>query len=88
MLLNQLAHNLVVWMQQLIEQVQPRFAGWGILRMVRDVFGVAGRVRPPRKPGKPWRITLNRDDPLARPLALALSRILKEVHVVVNWGQI
>lgn len=44
-LLGQLAHNVVIWSRNRLAQTDPHFASFGIRRMVRDVFRIAGYVR-------------------------------------------
>lgn len=43
-LLGSLAHNLVVWSRRWLSALEPRLASYGIVRMVRDVFHLHGRV--------------------------------------------
>ena len=40
--LGQLAHNAVIWTRNRLAQVDPRFAHYGVLRIVRDVYQVLG----------------------------------------------
>jgi hypothetical protein len=42
MLLGSLAHNIIVWSRRWLTAEAPRLAGYGALRMVRDLFQVAG----------------------------------------------
>lgn len=44
-LLGQLAHNLIIWNRNALAWVTPSFAKYGIHRMVRDVYGIAGQIR-------------------------------------------
>jgi hypothetical protein len=44
-LLAQLAHNVVIWTRNRLAQDTPRYALFGIQRMVRDVFHIDGCVR-------------------------------------------
>jgi hypothetical protein len=43
-LLGSLAHNLVVWSRRWLAALEPSLADYGIMRMVRDVFHLHGRV--------------------------------------------
>jgi hypothetical protein len=43
-LLAQLAHNLLIWMRLSLAQASPRLSAWGILRLVRDLMSIPGRV--------------------------------------------
>ena len=45
MLLSALAHNVVVWTRYWIKPDAPQLARYGILRLVRDVFGIPGLIR-------------------------------------------
>lgn len=44
-LLGQLAHNLIIWNRNALAQGTPSFAKYGIHRMVRDVYRIAGEIR-------------------------------------------
>ena len=44
-LLAQLAHNFVIWTRNALSQTDTRFRQYGIERMVRDVFQIAGQVQ-------------------------------------------
>jgi hypothetical protein len=41
-LLAQLAHNVVIWLRNHLARTAPRFADFGVARMVRDVFHIDG----------------------------------------------
>ena len=84
--LNALAHNVIVWIQAALHKQTKTVAGYGVLRMVRDVFGVSGLVRFDAQ-GALRQLVLNEDDPLTKGLVRALSILLAHEHVVVNWGQ-
>ena len=43
-LLAQLAHNLVIWCRNALAAGDYRFRGWGIRRMLRDVFHIVGQA--------------------------------------------
>ena len=40
--IGQLTHNVVIWTRNRLAQVDPRFAHYGVQRMVRDVFQILG----------------------------------------------
>jgi hypothetical protein len=40
--ISQLTHNLVIWTRNRLAQVDPRWAHYGVQRMVRDVFQILG----------------------------------------------
>ena len=84
--LNALAHNVIVWMQAALQGQTKTVAGYGVLRMVRDVFGVSGLVVFDDQ-GDLRQLVLNEDDPLTPGLVKALSILLAHDQVVVNWGQ-
>ena len=44
MLLNSLAHNVLVWVQRWSAEQVPKLASFGTLRLVRDVLSVSGKV--------------------------------------------
>ncbi len=43
-LLNQLAHNVLMWARHWLTEVAPKLARFGILRMVRDLLSVSGKI--------------------------------------------
>lgn len=44
-LLAQLAYNLILWVRNQLAQQQPAFAHFGMLRMIRDVFHIPGKIQ-------------------------------------------
>lgn len=84
--LNALAHNTIVWARQWLTPYVPTVKRWGILRMVRDVFHVSGRLVFDH-----WQsissILLNPADPLAKGLAEGLGALLKSAHIAVTLGE-
>src|SRR5918911_381198 len=44
-LLGQLAHNVVIWARAWLAADAPRLAGLGIVRLVREVWAIPGRVK-------------------------------------------
>ena len=87
MLLNVLAHNVLVWARGWLAPHLPQIERYGLLRLVRDVWHISGFVEQDRH-GHLTRIVLNQLAPLARGLGLALQQLLTPTHVVVNLGQI
>ncbi len=65
MLLNALAHNLLVWVRRKLSEKVPQLARYGTLRMVRDLLHVSGIVELHHKTSQIESITLNRAAPLA-----------------------
>ena len=83
MLLNQLAQNLIVWTRNKLELVMPKLKGFGMLRMVRDVFHILGELRFDSH-GSLLEVTLNE----ANLLATAFASNLARDGTVVNLRQI
>jgi Transposase DDE domain group 1 len=86
MLLNELAHNVLVWARRWLAPALPQIQRYGLLRLVRDVWHISGFVERDGH-GHLTRIVLNQLAPMARGLGMALRRLLAPTHVVVNWGQ-
>ena len=86
MLLNTLAHNVVVWARGSLAGALPKLQRYGVLRLVRDVWHISGFVEWDGH-GRLTRIVLNQLAPLAQGLCLALQQLLAPAHVVVNLGQ-
>lgn len=61
-LLAQLAYNLTVWVRNLLAKRVPKLQGHGLLRMVRDVFQIDGRIYWDAQ-GRILAIELNKYDP-------------------------
>ena len=85
--LGTLAHNVIVWARLWLAPHLPKLTHFGILRMVRDVFHVSGFVVFDHTT-KVSQIILNKADPLARRLNLALMTLLAPEHVAVTLGEI
>ena len=84
-LLNTLAHNLLVWVRRWLSEVEVRIVRYGMLRLVRDLFGVTGAVETDAA-GKVTRIPLNRGSTAARMLLAALQSLLAPHAVEVDLG--
>jgi hypothetical protein len=87
MLLNVLAHNVLIWARMWLAQALPAIQRYGLRRLVRDVWHISGFVESDRH-GQLTRIVLNQLAPVARGLGLALRQLLAPTQVTVNWGQI
>jgi hypothetical protein len=85
-LLGSLAHNVVVWARQWLCQPSAKLSGYGIVRMVRDVFHVSGFLLFDPL-GHIFQITLNKDSPLAHVLVKPLCDLLSPLHVSLHFGQ-
>lgn len=86
MLLNELAHNVLIWARGWLVPHMPQLERYGLLRLVRDVWHISGFVEQDRH-GQLTRIVLNQLAPLAQGLGAALQHLLAPAHVVVNLGQ-
>jgi len=86
-LLAQLAYNVLVWTRSLLANHDPRLAGYGILRMVRDVLHIAGKIELDAQ-GHILRITLNEVHALASAFVQTLSLSLARDGVSLNLGEI
>jgi hypothetical protein len=85
-LLAELAHNLIIWVARQLTDVDPHWQGWGILRLIRDVFHIPGCLQLDSR-GQPQRLILSRAHPLSGPLLRPL-RALVDNELVINLGQI
>ncbi len=86
-LLAQLAYNLIVWTRNLLAAVAPKLQRYGILRMIRDVFHIDGRVQLDAQ-GHVQHITLNQADELALPFTRSFLSIRVWDDMWLNLGQI
>lgn len=86
-LLAMLAHNVIIWACQWLAECAPQLNRYGILRMVRDVFTMRGRIQFTGDPAQ-LHIILDEADHLAATLAAALRRLLKNTSVSINLGEI
>lgn len=75
LLLAQLAYNLIGWVRSLLVDRLPTFRNFGMLRMVRDVFQITGKVQTTEQ-GQLRAIILNRDHVLAPLFFDALQPVL------------
>jgi hypothetical protein len=85
--LNALAHNIVIWARGWLAPAYSRLRGFGVLRMVRDVFQVSGLVFF-QDENHLCQIKLNEADPLANGLCDGLRTLLAPLHVSVNLDEI
>ena len=86
LLLNALAHNVIIWTQHWLQAQGSGVKRYGILRMVRDVFQISGHVVLDAL-GAVTRIVLNESAPLARMLVSGLNELLRPEQVTVSLGQ-
>lgn len=86
-LLAQLAFNLTIWIRNLLAHHTPILKRFGILRMVRDVFHIMGRVQFNAQ-GQVREITLCQAHLYALPVLRAMSPLLAQDDMALNLGQI
>jgi len=87
-LLNQLAHNVLMWARHWLTEAAPKLARFGILRLVRDLLSVSGKIEINERNGSIRRITLNRAAPLASGFFNALRALLLPQHVSIILDKI
>jgi hypothetical protein len=85
-LLGTLAHNVVIWARDWLAVEQPKLQGYGVKRLVRDVFHISGFLLRNTQ-GRVVAVVLNRLAPLVCGLTRSLALLLRPAHVVVSWGQ-
>jgi hypothetical protein len=87
-LLNQLAHNVLMWTRNWLTQTAPKLERFGILRLVRDLLSVSGMVELDQRKLSIKRIVLNRAAPLASGVLTALRTMLLPQHVSIILDKI
>jgi hypothetical protein len=85
-LLGALAHNVLTWAKRWVLPLAPVIQRLGIKRLVRDVFGITGRVDVDRE-GHVRYILLNQANRLARHLLAALQALASSADVAVRLGE-
>jgi hypothetical protein len=85
-LLAQLAYNLTIWVRNLLAGQSPKLRGYGLLRMVRDVFQIDGSVHWDAK-GRILAIMLNKYDPLTECFITGLEALWSLDEMCPNLGQ-
>jgi hypothetical protein len=86
-LLAQLAHNLIIWVRTALQAVDSHFSHLGILRMVRDLFHIEGRLCFDAQ-HQIYRITLNQRHKFARSLCHAFARLFDPDDLSFHLGKI
>src|SRR5262249_1586767 len=84
-LLGSLAHNILVWSRRWLTADAPRFAKYGALRIVPDLFHINGLLEFDDA-GQLIRITLNKAAPYVREIASALEKLLTTTGVAIEVG--
>jgi hypothetical protein len=87
-ILNSLAHNVLVWAREWLAAEVPKLASFGTLRLVRDVLSVSGKVEFDSKASKLKRVVMNRAAPIISKLLTAFRSLLLAEHVVIILGEI
>lgn len=85
-LLGALAHNVLTWAKRWMLPACPAIQRLGIKRLVRDVFGLTGRVAVDRE-GHVRHILLNQANRLAHHLLVALQALTCSADVAVSLGE-
>ncbi len=80
-LLNQLAHNVLMWARNWLTASAPKLARFGILRLVRDLLSVSGMIEIDQRKHSVKRIVLNRAAPLASGFLSALRALMLQEQV-------
>lgn len=83
-LLAQLAHNLVVWAKGWLAKFEPELAPFGVHRVVRDLFGMAGQVV--FQGGRIVKVQLNQRNRLARRFYKAVAQYFVRLNIEVVLG--
>jgi hypothetical protein len=86
MLLGSLAHNVIVWARRWLSPSISKLAGFGILRMVRDIFHLSGFIVFDSL-GNIIRIVLNELAPMASALVNSLRSIFSSELIAFNLGE-
>lgn len=87
-LLNQLAHNVLMWARNWLMETAPKLMRFGILRLVRDLMSVSGMIELDQRKLLIKRIVLNRAAPLASGFLSALRALLLPQHVSIILDKI
>jgi hypothetical protein len=86
-MLGTLAHNVILWAREWLTGHEAHLARYGIVRLVRDVFHITGRIGLDAQ-GQVVRIMLNQAAPHVRGLVAALQVLLAPAHVAISLGEI
>ena len=84
----QLAHNVLMWARNWLTESAPKLARFGILRLVRDLLSVSGKIELNQRNSSIKRIIVNRAAPLASGFFNALRALLLPQHVSVILDEI
>jgi hypothetical protein len=79
-----LAHNVLIWARGWLAKAAPRLRGYGIVRLVQEVWAVPGRVKLAGK--QVQRVRLRRLHPLAREVARGWQPLLAGKPPGLGWS--
>lgn len=79
-----LAHHVLIWARRWLGEQAPRLAGLGIVRLVREVWAVPGRIKLAGTEVR--RVRLNRDHPRARDLVHGFRQLLPPSQTLALLG--
>ncbi len=86
-LLNALAHNVLMWARGWLSAAEPKARRYGVLRLVRDVCSVSGLLEVDERGGIKS-VFLNRGSTLARLLVGAFRSMLETQGIAVELASI
>jgi hypothetical protein len=84
--LGMLARNALIWAREWLAAAAPQLRRFGVKRLVRDAFGIAGVVTLDQH-GRVGAIVLNHADRLAHHLLAALQALLSAEQIGVSLGE-
>lgn len=87
-LLNQLAHNVLMWARNWLTETASKLARFGILRLARDLLSVSGVIELNQRNSSIRRIVINRAVPLPSGFFNALRALLLPQHVSIILDKI
>jgi hypothetical protein len=82
-LLMQLAHNVLIWSRCWLAAQAPRLRGYGIVRLVQEVWAVPGRVKLCAEAVQ--RVRLCHDHPRARDVCCGFRPLLASSQTLGFW---
>lgn len=85
--LEALAHNVLIWARHWLAPRAPAIAGYGLLRLIRDVLSISGTLCLDTQ-GHLLRLVLNKAHPWAEKVQPALQQLLAQQHTQVCLGEI
>ena len=86
-LLSALAHNVLLWARRWLAPAAPRLTGLGIIRLLREVWAIPGRVKLTGvSPGHPVRIRLQQAHPRGHEVTCGLRLLLAATEPILVVG--